>query len=122
MVYIIVLPNALVGIPSANSRIINLTLLDDARPIRPRTARTVENIAAVNESFAEDPGESIRRRSQQLGQSYVVSIIHFPKLNFIVTKTNSANLTNQQKQEFIKFAKICHICENYKLSIYISKL
>ena len=39
----------------------NLTLLDDTRPIRPRTARIVENIAAVNESFAEDPEESIRR-------------------------------------------------------------
>ena len=48
----------------------NLTLLDDTRPIRPRTARTVENIAAVNENFAEDPEESIRRRSQQLGLSY----------------------------------------------------
>ena len=36
----------------------NLTLLDDTRPIRPRTART------------EDPEESIRRRSQQLGISY----------------------------------------------------
>ena len=32
----------------------NLTLLDDTRPIRPRTDRTVENMAAVNESFAED--------------------------------------------------------------------
>ena len=41
----------------------NLTLLDDTRPIRPRTSRTVENIAAVNESFAEYPEESIRRRS-----------------------------------------------------------
>ena len=48
----------------------NLTLLDDTRPIRPRTARTIENIAAVNESFADDPEESIRRRSQQLGLSY----------------------------------------------------
>ena len=48
----------------------NLTFLDDTRPIRPRTARTVESIAAVNESFAEDPEESIRRRSQQLGLSY----------------------------------------------------
>ena len=48
----------------------NLTLLDDTRPIRPRTARTVENTAAVNDSFAEDPEESIRRRSQQLGLSY----------------------------------------------------
>ena len=48
----------------------NLTLLDDTRPIRPRTARTVKNIVAVNESFAEDPEESIRRRSQQLGLSY----------------------------------------------------
>ena len=44
----------------------NLTLLDDTRPIRPRTARSVENIAAVNESYAEDPEESIRRWSQQL--------------------------------------------------------
>ena len=35
----------------------NLTLLDDTRPIRLRTARTVENIAAVNKSFAEDPEE-----------------------------------------------------------------
>ena len=41
----------------------NLTLLDDTRPNRPCTARTVENIAAVNESFAENPEESIRRRS-----------------------------------------------------------
>ena len=41
----------------------NLTLLDDTGLIRPRTARTVGNIAAVNESFAEDPEESIRRRS-----------------------------------------------------------
>ena len=48
----------------------NLTLLDDTQPIKSRTARTVENIAAVNESFAEDPEESIRRRSQQLGLSY----------------------------------------------------
>ena len=48
----------------------NLTLLDDTRPIRPRTTRTVENIAAVNESFAEDPEESIRRWSQQLDLSY----------------------------------------------------
>ena len=48
----------------------NLTLLDDTRPIRPRTARTVEGIAAVNESFTEDPEESIRRRSQQLSLSY----------------------------------------------------
>ena len=30
----------------------------------------LENIAAVNESFAEDPEVSIRRRSQQLGLSY----------------------------------------------------
>ena len=41
-----------------------LTLLDNTLLIRPRTARTVENIAAVNESFAEYPEESIRRRSQ----------------------------------------------------------
>ena len=65
MVYIIVLPNALFGKLENN-----LTLLDDTRPIRPRTARTVENIAAVNEGFSEDPEESIRRRSQQLGLSY----------------------------------------------------
>ena len=39
------------------------------RALRPRTARTVENIAAVNESFTEDPEESILRRSQQLGLS-----------------------------------------------------
>ena len=32
----------------------NLTLLDDTRPIRPRTARTVENIAAVNETFGSN--------------------------------------------------------------------
>ena len=48
----------------------NLTLLDDTRSIRPRTARIVENIAALNESFAEDPEELIRRRFQQLGLSY----------------------------------------------------
>ena len=48
----------------------NLTLLDDSRPIKPRIARTIENIAAVNKSFAEDPEESIRRRSQQLGPFY----------------------------------------------------
>ena len=48
----------------------NLTLLDDTRPIRPRAVRTVENIAAVNESFAKDLEESIRRQSRQLGLSY----------------------------------------------------
>ena len=35
-----------------------------------KSTRTVEDIAAVNDSFAEDPEESIRRRSQQLGLSY----------------------------------------------------
>ena len=39
------------------------------RTIR-HTIGKLENIAAVNESFAEDPEESIRRRSQQLGLSY----------------------------------------------------
>ena len=53
----------------------NLTLLDYTRPIRPRTARTVENIVAVNESFAEDPEESIRRRSQQLGRFYAKILV-----------------------------------------------
>ena len=48
----------------------NLTLLDDTRPIIPRTSRTVDNIETVNESFAEDSEESIRRRSQQIGLSY----------------------------------------------------
>ena len=59
----------------------NLTLLDDTRPIRPRTARNVENIAAVNESFAKDPEESIRRRSQQLGLSYGTTLAIFDAEN-----------------------------------------
>ena len=59
----------------------NVTLLDNTRPIRPRTARTVDNIAAVNESFAEGPEESIRRRSQQLGLSYGTTWVIFDARN-----------------------------------------
>lgn len=46
------------------------SLVDDNRPIRPRTARSVENIAAVADSVRGDREESIRHRSQQLGLSY----------------------------------------------------
>ena len=46
------------------------SLLDNIRPKIPRPARSEENIAAVAESVHEDRGESIRRRSQQLGLTY----------------------------------------------------
>ena len=35
-----------------------------------RFARSAQNIAIVSESVAEDPNESIPRRSQELGLSY----------------------------------------------------
>ena len=35
-------------------------------PVRQRTGRSLENIAAVNESVAENPKISIRHRYQQL--------------------------------------------------------
>lgn len=46
------------------------SLLTDTRPNRPHPARSIENIAAVADSVAEDRNESIRHRSQQLGLSY----------------------------------------------------
>lgn len=45
------------------------SLLDVPVPIRLRTARSNENIAAVNESIRNDPNQSISRRSQELGLS-----------------------------------------------------
>lgn len=49
------------------------TCLDVPPSGRPRSARSVENIAAVAESVAEDREESIRHRSQQLGLSYATT-------------------------------------------------
>lgn len=43
---------------------------DRLRPAQRRGVRLAENIAAVRESVAEEPGVSIRRRSQVLGFSY----------------------------------------------------
>lgn len=45
----------------------NFTLHDVKTPVRRRNARTVENIAAVRASVAEDPNLSIPRRAQELG-------------------------------------------------------
>ena len=42
---------------------------DVKTPTRTRSARSTENIAAVAESVAENPGLSISRRSQELGLS-----------------------------------------------------
>lgn len=42
------------------------SIMDGKSPVRRRTGRSLENIAAVNESVAETPGTSIRHRSQQL--------------------------------------------------------
>lgn len=39
---------------------------DIKTPVRCRTSRSAENIAAVRESVAENPGTSIRHRSQQI--------------------------------------------------------
>lgn len=47
-----------------NGQVTNVKL-----PVRTRSARSAENIAAVAESVAENPGLSIPRRSQQLGIS-----------------------------------------------------
>ena len=40
--------------------------MDSKTPVSQRTGRSLENIAAVNESVAETPKTSIRHRSQQL--------------------------------------------------------
>ncbi|CAK1590754.1 unnamed protein product [Parnassius mnemosyne] len=42
------------------------SIMDNKNPLRQRTGRSLENIAAVNESVAENPKTSIRHRSQQL--------------------------------------------------------
>ena len=44
--------------------------MNDTRPNRPRPARSADNISAVAVSFHDDPEESIRHSSQQLGLSY----------------------------------------------------
>lgn len=43
------------------------TVTDNVHPVRRRTVRTEEAVAAVQESIEDDPNQSIRRRSQQLG-------------------------------------------------------
>ncbi|GFY71727.1 putative DD41D transposase [Trichonephila inaurata madagascariensis] len=43
------------------------SLCDVAMPVRLRVGRSVENIAAVETSVANDPNQSIPRRSQELG-------------------------------------------------------
>ncbi|GFY43576.1 histone-lysine N-methyltransferase SETMAR [Trichonephila inaurata madagascariensis] len=43
------------------------SLCDVAVPVRLRVGRSVENIAAVETSVANDPNQSIPRRSQELG-------------------------------------------------------
>ncbi|GFY77080.1 histone-lysine N-methyltransferase SETMAR [Trichonephila inaurata madagascariensis] len=43
------------------------SLCDVALPVRLRVGRSVENIAAVETSVANDPNQSIPRRSQELG-------------------------------------------------------
>jgi len=49
--------------------------LYNTRPNRPHPARSEENIAAIAESVRDDRSESIRRRSQQLGLSYVTTYL-----------------------------------------------
>lgn len=44
-------------------------VVDERRPVRERTARSIENIAAVRESVRENPRLSIPRRAQELGLS-----------------------------------------------------
>jgi transposase len=39
-------------------------IMDSKLPVRHRTGRSLDNIAAVSESVAESPGTSIRHRSQ----------------------------------------------------------
>ena len=43
------------------------SLCDVAVPVRQRVGRSVENIAAVETSVANDPNQSFPRRSQELG-------------------------------------------------------
>jgi hypothetical protein len=43
-----------------------VSIMDSKLPVRHRTGRSVDNIAAVRGSFAESPVTSIRHRSQQL--------------------------------------------------------
>lgn len=51
---------------------------DVKTPVRARTARTAENIAAVRDSVAEQPSTSTRRRAQQLHltRSSLMNIMH----------------------------------------------
>jgi transposase len=42
------------------------SIMDTKSPLRHRTGRSLANIAAVSESVADNPGTSIRHRSQQL--------------------------------------------------------
>lgn len=54
-------------------------LMDEKTTVRRRPCRSIENIAAVRESVAENPGTSIRRRGQELN-------ITRPTLQRILTK------------------------------------
>jgi hypothetical protein len=43
------------------------SIMDSKLPVRHRTGRSLDNIAAVSESVAESAGTSLSQRSQQLG-------------------------------------------------------
>jgi hypothetical protein len=42
------------------------SIMDSKLPAHHRTSQSLDNIAAVSESVAENPGTSLRHRSQQL--------------------------------------------------------
>jgi len=42
-------------------------IMDSKLPVRHRTGRSLDDIAAVSESVAESPGTSLRYRSQHIG-------------------------------------------------------
>ncbi|GFY74770.1 histone-lysine N-methyltransferase SETMAR [Trichonephila inaurata madagascariensis] len=70
------------------------SLCDVAVPVRLRVGRSVENIAAVETSVANDPNQSIPRRSQELGiaQTTLWRILRVRIL--LYTHTRSGSLKN----------------------------
>ena len=82
------------------------------RPVHHRFARSVENIAIVSESVAEDPNVSTSRRSLELGLSHgtIWRILHLDP--YIRKKSSSRN--NRRQLTIHNIVDTWNGCLNYK--------
>jgi hypothetical protein len=81
--------------------------MDSKLPVRHRSRRSVDNIAAVRESVAECPGTSIRHRSQKLDitrstmQRTLTKDLHLHAYKIQLTQELKST-DRVQRREFVK--------------------